>query len=94
LQSQVFELLFGELEHEVFGEAVEVAAYGQVEVAGRHLVELGEIGEIGVQHDLLAADEVDPAFDQFDGDRQLDGRRWRSFLRHSDSGLNCSVSEA
>ena len=65
LQEQRAGLFLRELEHEVRREAADVAAHGQVQVAGGHLVELGQVT---VEHDLLAADEVDAAFDDFHGD--------------------------
>ena len=53
----------GRLEHEIFRKAFNVPANGQVEVAGGYLVELCQVG---VEHNLVASDKVDAAFDQFD----------------------------
>ena len=33
-----------------------------------HLVELGQVG---IEHDLVAADQIDPAFDYLDWNREL-----------------------
>lgn len=37
-------------------EAVDIAAYGKIEVAGGDLVDLGKVG---IEHDLSAAHDVD-----------------------------------
>jgi hypothetical protein len=41
----------------------------------------GQHGQVGVEHDLLAADKIDPALDQFDGHGQL-GKGWDLIFRH------------
>jgi hypothetical protein len=62
LQEQRIGFFFREAEHEIGWETLDVAAYGKVQVASGHLVDLGQIG---IDHDLVAADEVDFLLDQF-----------------------------
>jgi hypothetical protein len=56
LESQRVRLRLCELKHEVLWKAVRVALDGLVEVESLDLV---EFGQVGIEHDLLAADEVD-----------------------------------
>ncbi len=78
LQEQNVVLFLGQLKHEIIREAFDVAANSQVEVTGGDLV---EFGQLRIEHDLLATDQVDPAFDQFhwyrepfdDGGRRFPG---------------------
>jgi len=62
LQPQRFGFLGGQLKHKILREAVRVTPYSQIEIFGQHLVPLGHIR---IKHDLLAADKVDAALDQF-----------------------------
>lgn len=64
-------LLFGELEHEIRWEAVDIAAYSKIEVAGGDLVDLGKVG---IEHDLSAAHNVDAPVNKLCGHRQSVGR--------------------
>jgi len=42
--------------------------------------------EVAIEHHLLASDEVDPTFDDLDGDRKLGGTSWCGwFLGHGGS---------
>ncbi len=61
-------LFFGELEHEIFGEAATVAFDGFVKAEGGRLVQLGQVR---IKHDLLAANKVDASLDEFE-------RYWRA----------------
>ena len=54
-------------EHEVLRETVAVALDGFVQAEGGHLV---EVGQVSIEHDLIAADEVDPALDEFGWNRE------------------------
>jgi hypothetical protein len=56
-----------QLEHEILREAVEIALDSLVEIEGFHLA---EPGEAAIEHDLLAADEVDGPFDDFHRNRR------------------------
>ena len=78
---QVSRFRVSELKHKIFGEAIEVALYCSVESFSFHVVELGQMA---VEHDALSTDEVDTAFDDFDGYRQVLGRRF--FVGHSWKG--------
>jgi hypothetical protein len=62
LESQRPGFLLAQLEHKILGEAVEIALDGLVDIEGFHLA---EPGEAAIEHDLLAADEVDAPFDDF-----------------------------
>ena len=45
----------GQLEHEIFGETSLVSSHGGIEIASSDAMQLGQIG---VEHDLVAADEA------------------------------------
>jgi hypothetical protein len=53
------------LEHEVIGKTIGVSFDGLVEGLGRRLV---QVGQVTIEHDLAAADKVDPPLDQLDWD--------------------------
>ena len=61
MQPQRFAFLGGQLKHKILRKAVCVTPYGQVEIFGQRLVQLGQVR---IKHDLLAADEVDAALDE------------------------------
>src|SRR5579862_8261332 len=79
LQEQIGVLFLGQLKHKIIWEAFEVAANGQVEVTGRHLV---ETRQLRIEHNLLTANQVDPAFDQFRRYREPFGDGGRRFPGH------------
>jgi hypothetical protein len=58
------------LEHKVRWEATAIAFYRLYQGAGFHQI---EPRQIGIEHDLLAADNVDSPFDQFQRHGQLFG---------------------
>ena len=54
----------GELEHEIVREVAQLALHKLVQIARGHPIQLGEVS---IEHDLFAADQVDAAGDAFDG---------------------------
>jgi len=65
---QPFGLRARKTEHEIFRETSKVTFYGFVEALGGYLVELGQIG---IEHDLVTTDQVDLAFDELDRDHRI-----------------------
>src|ERR1035441_532143 len=82
LQPQSFSFFFRKLEHKIRRKTVGIAAHGKVEVFRERLVKLGQIG---IAHNLLPADEVDPALNKFHGYWQLgcEGELFRHWLFYS-----------
>src|SRR3990172_9118976 len=57
-----------ELKHKVFRKSFAVPLHRFVEPERGHLIELGQVG---IEHDLVAANDVNAAFNQFNGYRKL-----------------------
>jgi len=58
-------LFCGQLEHEVLGKTAQVSLYGAVQRARFNLV---KFGQVSVNHDLLAADQIYYSLDPFQRD--------------------------
>ena len=59
----MFKLLLGELKHEVFGEALTITLDSLIERFGLDAVKLGQVV---VEHDLAAANQIDTLLDGLD----------------------------
>ena len=60
--------LFSQLKHEVFGEAPRISAYLLVHASRGSPI---EISQVGIEHDLVAPDQIDLL---------LDGLHWNNVL--------------
>ena len=68
MKPQTSGLLCGKLKHKVLREPVGVALNGKIQGFGGNTV---EFGQVCIEHDLLAADQVDAPFDQLHGHNEL-----------------------
>ena len=70
MKPQRIGLGLGEPEHEVVRKALRLAFDRQVQ---RFRWDLIQFGQFAIHHDLLAADEVNPSLNQFDGRYEFPG---------------------
>jgi len=67
LQSQSFGLNFGSLEHKVFWKSLLIALDPLLETMSRNSIQLRQIG---IDHNLVAANQIDPTLDDLNKDRK------------------------
>src|SRR3990167_2270331 len=68
MRFQRFILLHRELKHKVFRKSFAIPFHRFVEPERGHLIKLSQVG---IKHDLVAANDVNAAFNQLDGYREL-----------------------
>ncbi len=68
MEPQTLKLLRRKLEHEVLREAGKVPAHCPIEGFCFNTIKLGQVR---IEHDLLSADQQNPALHAFGGDRQI-----------------------